>query len=78
MLRIAVQSKGRLFEETSTMLAESSIKVDGGKRTLLVKAKNFPVETFRHPFRLYRATCGHEIQETLSRQAEAGEGAGSR
>ena len=44
MLRIAVQSKGRLFEETSTMLAESSIKVDGGKRTLLVKAKNFPVE----------------------------------
>ena len=26
------------------MLAESSIKVDGGKRTLLVKARNFPVE----------------------------------
>ena len=44
MLRIAVQSKGRLFDETMTMLAESSIKVDGGKRTLLVKAKNFPVE----------------------------------
>lgn len=44
MLRIAVQSKGRLFEETSKMLAESSIKVDGGKRTLLVKAQNFPVE----------------------------------
>lgn len=44
MLRIAVQSKGRLFEETSTMLAESSIKVDAAKRTLLVKAKNFPVE----------------------------------
>ena len=44
MLRIAVQAKGRLFEETMTMLEESSIKVESGKRTLLVKAKNFPVE----------------------------------
>ncbi|MCQ2199474.1 MAG: ATP phosphoribosyltransferase [Paludibacteraceae bacterium] len=44
MLRIAVQAKGRLFEETMTMLTESSIKVESGKRTLLVKAKNFPVE----------------------------------
>ena len=50
MLRIAVQSKGRLFEETSTMLAESSIKVDGGKRTLLVKAKNFPTRAFQYRF----------------------------
>ncbi|MCF0191244.1 MAG: ATP phosphoribosyltransferase [Marinilabiliaceae bacterium] len=44
MLRIAVQAKGRLFEETMTMLQESSIKVESGKRTLLVPAKNFPVE----------------------------------
>ena len=44
MLRIAVQAKGRLFEETMTMLAESSIKIESGKRTLLVSAKNFPVE----------------------------------
>jgi len=44
MLRIAVQAKGRLFEETMTMLTESSIKVESGKRTLLVPAKNFPVE----------------------------------
>ena len=43
-LRIAVQTKGRLFEETMTMLAESSIKVEQSKRTLLVPAKNFPVE----------------------------------
>lgn len=43
-LRIAVQTKGRLYEETMTMLAESSIKVDPGKRTLLVPARNFPVE----------------------------------
>src|SRR5574344_244983 len=44
LLRIAVQAKGRLFEETMTMLDESSIKIESGKRTLLVPAKNFPVE----------------------------------
>ena len=44
MLRIAVQAKGRLYEETMTMFAESSIKIESGKRTLLIPAKNFPVE----------------------------------
>lgn len=44
MLRIAVQAKGRLFEETMKMLSESSIKIESGKRTLLVPSKNFPVE----------------------------------
>ena len=44
MLRIAVQAKGRLFDETMTMLEESSIKISSGKRTLLVPASNFPVE----------------------------------
>ncbi|MBO5989171.1 MAG: ATP phosphoribosyltransferase [Paludibacteraceae bacterium] len=44
MLRIAVQAKGRLYEETMTMLTESSIKIESSKRTLLVQAKNFPVE----------------------------------
>ncbi|MDR1678484.1 MAG: ATP phosphoribosyltransferase [Prevotellaceae bacterium] len=44
MLRIAVQAKGRLHEETMTMLSESSIKIESGKRTLLVPSKNFPVE----------------------------------
>lgn len=44
MLRIAVQAKGRLHEETMTMLEESSIKLDMGKRQLLVSSKSFPVE----------------------------------
>ncbi len=44
MLRIAVQTKGRLYEETMTMLSESSIKIEQSKRTLLIPAKNFPVE----------------------------------
>ncbi len=44
MLRIAVQSKGRLYEETMNMLAESDIKLSISKRTLLVQSKNFPIE----------------------------------
>jgi len=44
MLRIAVQSKGRLFEDTMALLAEAGIKVSSSKRTLLVHSSNFPVE----------------------------------
>lgn len=44
MLRIAVQSKGRLFDDTMNLLAEADIKVGGSKRTLLVEAQNFPLE----------------------------------
>ena len=44
MLRIAVQSKGRLFEDTMTLLAEAGIKISGSKRTLLVQSTNFPLE----------------------------------
>ena len=44
MLRIAVQSKGRLFEDTMDLLKETGIKVSSSKRTLLVQASNFPLE----------------------------------
>lgn len=44
MLRIAVQSKGRLYEDTMGLLAEADIKVPSSKRTLLVKSNNFPLE----------------------------------
>ncbi|MDR0658039.1 MAG: ATP phosphoribosyltransferase [Mediterranea sp.] len=44
MLRIAVQAKGRLFEETMELLTESDIKLSLSKRTLLVQSSNFPVE----------------------------------
>lgn len=44
MLRIAIQSKGRLYEESMALLEEAGIKIPGGKRTLLVPARNFPVE----------------------------------
>jgi len=44
MLRIAVQAKGRLFEETMALLHETGIKLESGKRLLLVPARNFPLE----------------------------------
>ena len=44
MLRIAIQSKGRLFDDTMNLLTEADIKVGASKRTLLVAAKNFPLE----------------------------------
>lgn len=44
MLRIAVQSKGRLYEETMNLLQESGISLSLSKRTLLIQAGNFPLE----------------------------------
>lgn len=44
MLRIAIQSKGRLFEETMELLQEAGIKLNNKKRTLLVPVKGFDVE----------------------------------
>lgn len=44
MLRIAVQAKGRLFEDTMELLAEAGIKLSSAKRTLLIPARNFPIE----------------------------------
>lgn len=44
MLRIAVQSKGRLYDETMALLQEADIKIPASKRILLVQSSNFPVE----------------------------------
>ncbi|GAE14051.1 ATP phosphoribosyltransferase [Bacteroides pyogenes] len=44
MLRIAIQAKGRLFEETMELFEESDIKISMTKRTLLVQSSNFPIE----------------------------------
>lgn len=44
MLRIAIQTKGRLFEESMHLLEEAGIKLSSAKRSLLVQAKSFPVE----------------------------------
>lgn len=44
MLRIAVQSKGRLYDDTMNLLSEAGIKVNPSKRTLLVQSSNFPIE----------------------------------
>lgn len=44
MLRIALQSKGRLNEESMALLHEAGIKPD--KRLLLVPAKTFRLKYF--------------------------------
>ena len=44
MLRIAVQTKGRLYDETMSLIAEAGIKLDKGNRLLLVAARNFSAE----------------------------------
>jgi len=44
MLRIAIQSKGRLYEDTVRLLSEADIKVSSIKRTLLIQSSNFPLE----------------------------------
>ena len=44
MLRIAIQAKGRLNEDTMTLLAEAGIDVAQSKRKLIARAKGFPIE----------------------------------
>ncbi len=44
MLRIAIQTKGRLNEQSVALLREIGIEVDDAKRKFLSKALNFPIE----------------------------------
>lgn len=44
MLRIALQSKGRLYEDCINLLTEADIKVSNSKRVLLAQSGNFPLE----------------------------------
>ena len=44
MLRIAIQTKGRLNEQSIALMREIGIDVDGAKRKFLSKATNFPIE----------------------------------
>ena len=44
MIRFAVQSKGRLNEESLKLLKDSGIDVDDTKRKFIGKASDFPLE----------------------------------
>ncbi len=44
MIRLAIQAKGRLNEESVEMLAEAGISVEQSKRKLLSKSDDFPLE----------------------------------
>lgn len=43
-LRIAVQKKGRLLDESIQLLKECGIKIDNGRDQLKAPARNFPIE----------------------------------
>ena len=43
-LRIAIQTKGRLNEDSMQLIDEAGIKINLGKRKLLASSKNFPLE----------------------------------
>ena len=44
MIRIAIQAKGRLNEESVALLAEAGIRIEDSKRKLLALAADFPLE----------------------------------
>jgi len=44
MLRIAIQAKGRLNEDSTALLKEIGISIDDSKRKFLSKSANFPLE----------------------------------
>ncbi len=43
-LRVAIQSKGRLNEDTMDLLREAGIRMDAGERALLAEARGYPLE----------------------------------
>jgi ATP phosphoribosyltransferase len=44
MLRIAIQAKGRLYDESLHLLQESGVKLSTVKKSLLLPSKTFPAE----------------------------------
>ncbi|MBR5135718.1 MAG: ATP phosphoribosyltransferase [Rikenellaceae bacterium] len=44
MLRIAIQNKGRLNEDSTELLSDAGVKIKGSKRKFLAQAENFPIE----------------------------------
>ena len=44
MIRLAIQSKGRLSEDSMALMSEAGIRIDALKRKFLARAANFPLE----------------------------------
>lgn len=44
MIRVAIQAKGRLNEESMQLLAEAGISIEENKRKLLTQSSDFPIE----------------------------------
>ena len=50
MLRIAIQAKGRLNEESVELLAEAGVSIEESKRKLLTRCDDFPLDAFSRYF----------------------------
>ena len=44
MIRIAIQAKGRLNEESIALLKEAGISIEDSKRKLLARSDGFPLQ----------------------------------
>lgn len=44
MIRLAIQAKGRLSEESTQLLSECGLSIDQSKRKLLARCEDFPLE----------------------------------
>ena len=55
MLRIAIQAKGRLNEESIGLLAEAGVSIEDSKRKLLARSDGFPLEE------IGRASCRERV-----------------
>ena len=43
-IRLAIQAKGRLNEESIALLADAGISIEESKRKLLAKSGDFPID----------------------------------
>ena len=57
MLRIAIQAKGRLNEQSIGLLSEAGIGVAESKRKLISRADGFPMEVLRTISPSRSSTC---------------------
>ena len=72
MLRIAIQAKGRLNEQSIDLLSEAGIRVAESKRKLISRAEGFPLEVLylRDDDIPQAVSMGVTVSGVLSRREE--------
>ena len=78
MIRLAIQSKGRLNEDSLRLLREIGINIDDAKRKFLGKAADYPLEVLylrdddqhRSPFGEPPVVCNYFYHEEITKSAK--------